>query len=174
VFDDASLENAVAGLMEAKFRASDQTCVCANSVYVQEGIYDRFVSAFAEEVQRSMQPGGPEDLQTTLGCLINDKAVQKVERLVEDAIDLGAEIVLGGKKQHGERGNFYSATILQDMAADMDTGRQEIFGPVVSFFKFGTEEEVLKLKQPSRSRTGKLCVYSQPAAGLEDGRSITK
>ncbi|PMD39473.1 ALDH-like protein [Hyaloscypha variabilis F] len=113
VFDDASLENAVAGLMAAKFRASDQTCVCANSVYVQEGIYDRFVSAFAEEVQRSMQPGGPEDLQTTLGCLINDKAVQKVERLVEDAIDLGAEIVLGGKKQHAERGHFYPATILK-------------------------------------------------------------
>ena len=159
MFDDASLENAVAGLMAAKFRASDQTCVCANSVYVQEGIYDRFVSAFAEEVQRSMQPGGPEDLQTTLGCLINDKAVQKVERLVEDAIDLGAEIVLGGKKQHAERGHFYPATILKDMTADMDASRQEIFGPVVSFFKFGTEEEVLKLKQPSRSRTGKLCVY---------------
>jgi succinate-semialdehyde dehydrogenase/glutarate-semialdehyde dehydrogenase len=145
VFHDASLENAVTGLMAAKFRASGQTCVCANRVYVQEGIYDRFVSAFAEKVQQSMHDGSSNDPQTTLGCLINDKAVQKVERLVKNAIELGAEIVLGGKKEHGKRGNFYPATILKDMTADMDASRQEIFGPVVSFFKFGTEEEVLKL-----------------------------
>jgi succinate-semialdehyde dehydrogenase/glutarate-semialdehyde dehydrogenase len=103
------------------------------------------VSAFAAEVQQAMQPGGSEDPQTTLGCLINEKAVQKVERLVENAVDHGAEIVLGGKKEQGEMETFYPAIILQGMSTKMNASREEIFGPVVSFFKFETEEEVLEL-----------------------------
>ncbi|KAE9381111.1 aldehyde dehydrogenase [Stipitochalara longipes BDJ] len=92
-----------------------------------------------------MLPGNSEDSQTTLGCLINEKAVRKVELPVKNAVDQGAEIILGGKKEHGERGTFYPATISKGMNANMEANREGVFGPVVSFFKFDTEEEVLEL-----------------------------
>ncbi|RDW62459.1 succinate-semialdehyde dehydrogenase-like protein [Coleophoma cylindrospora] len=145
IFNDAQIESAVAGLMAAKFRASGQTCVCANRIYVQSKIYDSFIAAFAAEVERSMISGASEDPRTSLGCLINAKAVQKVERLVKDATEHGAEVVIGGKKAGHEMDTFYPPTILKNMKPTMQAFSEEIFGPVVSFFKFETEDEVLAL-----------------------------
>lgn len=92
--------------MAAKFRASGQTCVCANRVYVQEGIYDTFVGQLAKVVENRLIPGDPMSTSTTIGPLINTKAVRKVERLVDDACRLGAEVVTGGSRSNRDPETF--------------------------------------------------------------------
>lgn len=143
VFDDADIDQAIEGLMAAKFRASGQTCVCANRVYVQKGIYDAFIERFAAVVDQRMIPGHPADPATTLGPLISTKAVEKVERLVADAKEHGATVVTGGSRAATDPDTFYPATILKDMKPGMRASREEWFGPVVAFYPFETEAELL-------------------------------
>lgn len=149
VFDDADIEKAIEGLMAAKFRASGQTCVCANRIYVQEGIHDRFLERFAQVVSKRMISGDPLVEETTLGPLINAKATEKVVRLVQDACENGAEAVIGGVRSGKEAATFYPATILKGMKPSMQASREEWFGPVVAFYKFGSEQELLSMANDS-------------------------
>lgn len=141
VFDDADLDAAVEGALIAKFRNSGQTCVCANRFYIQDGIYDRFVEKFAARVA-SLVVGNGAQAGTTIGPLIDGKAVAGVEALVAQAREAGARVVAGGKR-HAFGGAFYEPTVLADVTADMRVAREEIFGPVAPLFRFSTEEEVI-------------------------------
>ncbi|WP_299566867.1 NADP-dependent succinate-semialdehyde dehydrogenase [Enterovirga sp.] len=143
VFDDADLEPAVKGAMASKYRNAGQTCVCANRILVQDGIYDRFVARLAEAVSGMKVADGFKE-GTTLGPLIDAKAVAKVEEHVSDALEKGARIVAGGKR-HGAGQNFFEPTILADTTPDMKLFREETFGPVAPIFRFHTEEEAIAL-----------------------------
>jgi succinate-semialdehyde dehydrogenase/glutarate-semialdehyde dehydrogenase len=141
VFDDADLDKAVQGAMASKYRNAGQTCVCANRIYVQEGVYDAFAEKLAGEVRKMKVGPGTADGVTT-GPLINKAAVEKVEEHVADALKHGASVVLGGKR-HALGGNFYEPTILANVTKEMMVAREETFGPVAPLFKFKTEEDVI-------------------------------
>ena len=143
VFDDADLDRAVAGAMASKYRNAGQTCVCANRIYVQEGVYERFAEKLAAEVKKMKVGAGTEDGVTT-GPLINKAAVEKVEEHVADALEHGATIVLGGRR-HSRDGNFYEPTILANVTQQMMVAREETFGPVAPLFKFKTEADVIAM-----------------------------
>ena len=143
VFDDADLEPAVNGAIASKYRNAGQTCVCANRIYVQSGIYDRFAARLAEKVS-AMKVGNGLDQGTVIGPLIEDKAIAKVEEHVRDAVSKGAKVLVGGKRVEGG-GHFYVPTVLTDIKADMLVLREETFGPVAPLMKFETEEEVIRL-----------------------------
>jgi succinate-semialdehyde dehydrogenase/glutarate-semialdehyde dehydrogenase len=143
VFDDADLDKAVAGAMASKYRNAGQTCVCANRIYVQEGVYDKFADKLAAEVKKMKVGAGTEEGVTT-GPLINKAAVEKVEEHVADALKHGAKIVLGGKRA-ARGGNFYEPTILANVTQEMMVAREETFGPVAPLFKFKTEAEVIAM-----------------------------
>jgi succinate-semialdehyde dehydrogenase/glutarate-semialdehyde dehydrogenase len=141
VFDDADLDKAVAGAMASKYRNAGQTCVCANRIYVQAGVYDAFAGKLAAEVGKmKLGPGTAEGVTT--GPLINKAAVEKVEEHMADALKHGASIVVGGKR-HALGGNFYEPTVLANVTRDMLVAREETFGPVAPLFKFKTEEDVI-------------------------------
>lgn len=141
VFDDADLDKAVEGAMIAKMRNGGEACTAANRLFVQSGIYDRFVSAFGGRMQAvKVGPGTAED--TECGPLVNALAVGKVAELVDDAVAKGARVVCGGKRINGQ-GHFYGPTVLADVSATADIARAEIFGPVAPIFKFETEDEVI-------------------------------
>lgn len=148
VFDDADLEKAVDGAIAAKFRSSGQTCVCANRIYVQSGIYKKFAKKFAERVTK-FKVGGGYDEGTTHGPLIHEKAVGKVHEHVEDAKQKGASVIVGGHGLEELGPNFYSMTVLTDMKKDMRLHKEETFGPVAGLFKFETEDEVIGLANES-------------------------
>jgi succinate-semialdehyde dehydrogenase/glutarate-semialdehyde dehydrogenase len=141
VFDDADLDKAVQGAMASKYRNAGQTCVCANRIYVQEGVYDAFAEKLAGEVRKMKVGPGTADGVTT-GPLINKAAVEKVEEHVADALKHGASVVLGGKR-HALGGNFYEPTILANVTKEMMVAREETFGPVAPLFKFKSEEDVI-------------------------------
>jgi succinate-semialdehyde dehydrogenase/glutarate-semialdehyde dehydrogenase len=141
VFDDADLGKAVQGAMASKYRNAGQTCVCANRIYVQDGVYDAFAEKLAAEVRKMKVGPGTEEGVTT-GPLINKAAVDKVEEHLSDALGKGAKVILGGKR-HALGGNFYEPTILADVTADMLVAREETFGPVAPLFRFKTEEDVI-------------------------------
>src|SRR5262245_9973955 len=143
VFDDADLEPAVNGALASKYRNAGQTCVCANRIYVQSGIYDRFASRLAEKVAE-MKVGNGLEQGTVIGPLIEEKAVAKVEEHVRDALSKGAKVLVGGKRAEGG-GHFYVPTVLTDVKADMLAIHEETFGPVAPLMKFDTEEEVIRL-----------------------------
>ncbi|XP_020573294.1 succinate-semialdehyde dehydrogenase, mitochondrial [Phalaenopsis equestris] len=143
VFDDADIDVAVKGTLAAKFRNSGQTCVCANRILVQEGIYDKFAKAFSESVQK-LQVGNGLEEGVVQGPLINETAVEKVERLVKDATSKGANIVLGGKR-HSLGMTFYEPTVIGNANNEMLVCREEIFGPVASLLRFKTEEEAISI-----------------------------
>lgn len=143
VFDDADLDEAVKGTIASKYRNTGQTCVCANRILVQDGVYDAFtaklkVAVEALTVGDGMEPG------VTQGPLINHDAVLKVEEHITDALAKGATIVTGGKR-HTRGGNFFEPTILADVPANALIFRQETFGPVAPLFRFKTEEEAIRL-----------------------------
>jgi succinate-semialdehyde dehydrogenase/glutarate-semialdehyde dehydrogenase len=143
VFDDADLERAVAGVMASKFRNAGQTCVCANRIFVQNGIYDAFARRLREVVSaqvigNGMQPG------VTIGPLIDQNAVAKVEEHIEDALARGASVYVGGKR-HALGGAFFEPTILTDVPAGTKLMSEETFGPVAPLTRFSTEEEVIRL-----------------------------
>lgn len=143
VFDDADLDAAVAGAMASKYRNAGQTCVCANRLLVQDGIYDAFAAKLAEAVARlRVGPGLSGEVEQ--GPLINEDAVAKVETLVADAVGKGARVLCGGRR-HALGGTFYEPTILTGVTAQMRVAREEIFGPVAPLFRFHTEAEAIAL-----------------------------
>jgi len=143
VFDDADLDAAVAGAIASKYRNAGQTCVCANRLLVQDGIYDAFAARLAEAVaQLKVGPGLTGETQQ--GPLINQDAVAKVEELLVDATAKGARVVLGGKR-HSLGHGFFEPTIVTDVTPAMRVAREEIFGPVAPLFRFHTEEEAVQM-----------------------------
>ena len=144
VFDDADLDLAVAGAIASKFRSSGQTCVCANRIYIQKPIYDRFASAFAEKVKQ-FKVGGGYGEGVTHGPLIHDRAINKVDAHVRDAEKRGAKIVVGGHKIEKLGPNFYEPTVLTGMKMDMQMASEETFGPVAGLYPFETEKEVVDM-----------------------------
>ncbi|XP_041991412.1 succinate-semialdehyde dehydrogenase, mitochondrial-like [Salvia splendens] len=143
IFDDADLDVAVKGALASKFRNSGQTCVCANRVLVQEGIYEKFADAFSKAVENMKVGHGFTEGAVDVGPLINDAAVHKVESFVQDAISKGAKVLVGGKK-HSLGMRFYEPTVLTDVKNEMILAREEIFGPVAPLQKFKTEEEAIR------------------------------
>ena len=141
VFDDADIDSAVEGAMVSKYRNAGQTCVCANRLYVQSGVYDAFVEKLAAKAS-GIKLGNGFDAGVQQGPLIDDAAIQKVESHVADALAKGARVVVGGNKV-GER--FYTPTVLADVTSEMLCAKEETFGPVAPVFKFETEAEVIKL-----------------------------
>jgi succinate-semialdehyde dehydrogenase/glutarate-semialdehyde dehydrogenase len=139
VFDDADLDSAVEGAMASKFRNAGQTCVCANRLYAQEGIYDEFVRKLAAKV-RAMKVGNGFEEGVVQGPLIDEFAVQKVQRHVEDALAKGAKIVTGGKKLQGQ---FFEPTVISGATGEMLCAKEETFGPVAPVFKFKSEQEAI-------------------------------
>ncbi|KAG8900543.1 succinate semialdehyde dehydrogenase NADP+ linked [Tulasnella sp. 403] len=144
VFDDADIDKAVEGAIISKFRASGQTCVCANRIYVQSSIYADFASRLADKVDK-FKIGNGLDEGVTHGPVIHDKAIQKIERHVEDALSRGAEILVGGKRATNMSGSFFQPTVLSNVPADSQIMDEETFGPVAALVKFETENEVLDL-----------------------------
>ncbi|KAF4389020.1 hypothetical protein F8388_026749 [Cannabis sativa] len=175
VFDDADLDVAVKGVVSiiphmvtkrsvtwsalyclvvgvaiaAKFRNAGQTCVCANRILVQEGIYEKFANAFSKAVQNMKVGDGFSD-DVVQGPLINEAAVTKVESLVQDAVSKGAKVILGGKR-HNLGMTFYEPTIIGDTNNEMRISREEIFGPVASLLRFKTEEEAIHVANDTNS-----------------------
>ncbi|MEG9488100.1 NAD-dependent succinate-semialdehyde dehydrogenase [Mannheimia indoligenes] len=142
VFDDADLDKAVEGVFASKFRNAGQTCVCANRIYVQAGIYEQFLAKFKQKVEQ-IKLGAPTEPDVTIGALISPKAVEKVEDHIENALSLGAELVMGGKR-HELGGTFFQPTILKNVTQEMKVAREETFAPLAPIFKFETEEEVIQ------------------------------
>jgi succinate-semialdehyde dehydrogenase/glutarate-semialdehyde dehydrogenase len=143
VFDDAELEPAVKGAIASKYRNAGQTCVCANRILVQDGIYDAFVNRLSEVVSQ-MKVGDGFGEGTVIGPLIDDKAVAKVEEHVGDALAKGARVVTGGRR-HALGHTFYEPTVLVGATPEMKVFREETFGPVAPIFRFKTEEEAIRL-----------------------------
>lgn len=143
VFDDANLDEAVAGAMASKYRNAGQTCVCANRILVQAGIYDRFAKALAEAAAKLKVGPGKND-GVTVGPLINAKAVAKVETLVKDALSKGAKTVLGGKPD-ASGDLFYQPSVLTGVTKSMALVNEEIFGPVAALMRFETDDEGIEL-----------------------------
>ncbi|MBV6658504.1 MAG: NAD-dependent succinate-semialdehyde dehydrogenase [Devosiaceae bacterium] len=141
VFDDADLDAAVEGALLSKYRNNGQTCVCANRIYVQSGIYDAFAQKLTAKVQ-SLTVGDGFGDGVTVGPLINSAAVDKVEAHIDDATSHGAGITTGGKR-HALGGSFFEPTVLTGVTKAMRIAREETFGPVAPLFKFDTEEEVI-------------------------------
>lgn len=141
VFEDANLEKAAEGLIASKYRNAGQTCVCANRVYVQSSIKDKFLEIFKQKVEALNVGNGMQD-GVEIGPLINQDALNKVEHLLADAVSKGATILTGGKKHTASQLSF-EPTIITDIADDMDIATQEIFGPIAPVFMFDTEEEVI-------------------------------
>jgi len=141
VFDDADLDAAVAGAMIAKYRNGGQTCVCANRIYVQSGVYD----AFAEKLKiavAALQVGDGFEAGTTTGPLISEAALEKVQNHIKDALAKGATIIEGGAR-HEKGLTFFEPTVMTGMSADMLVAREETFGPLAPLFRFETEQEVI-------------------------------
>ncbi len=143
VFDDADLDKAVEGAMISKFRNAGQTCVCANRLYVQAGVYDAFIGKLKTAIEK-LVVGNGLDNGVTQGPLIDSKAMDKVKRLLKNATDKGAKVVTGGKP-HPRGGNFFEPTLLIDMKKEMDISLQEIFGPLCAVYKFEHDEEAIAL-----------------------------
>ena len=143
VFDDADLDAAVAGAMASKYRNAGQTCVCANRLLVQDGVHDAFAAKLAVAVAKlKVGPGLSGEVEQ--GPLINEDAVLKVETLLNDALEKGAQLVCGGKR-HALGGTFFEPTILTGVTPAMRVAREEIFGPVAPLFRFHTEEEAIRM-----------------------------
>ena len=139
VFDDADIDSAVEGAFASKYRNAGQTCVCSNRIYVQEGVYEAFVEKFAAKVKTAKVGNGFED-GVNQGPLIEEAALEKVQRHVEDAKAKGGRVLVGGKRLDGQ---FFEPTVVADATADMLCAREETFGPFAPVFKFKTEQEAI-------------------------------
>jgi succinate-semialdehyde dehydrogenase/glutarate-semialdehyde dehydrogenase len=143
VFDDADLDEAVKGAIASKYRNTGQTCVCANRLLVQNGVYDAFAAKLAEAVKAlKVADGMTEGAQQ--GPLIDMAAIEKVEDHIRDALSKGARIVIGGER-HSLGGTFFQPTVLADVTTEMKVTRDETFGPVAPLFRFDTEEQAIKM-----------------------------
>ena len=141
VFDDADIESAVEGAMISKYRNAGQTCVCANRLFVQQGIYEEFVTRLAEKA-RTIQVGNGFEADVRQGPLIDEEALQKVESHVADALAHGARLITGGKRLSEF---FYEPTVLADVNTSMRCSREETFGPVAPVFSFSNEQQVIAM-----------------------------
>lgn len=142
VFDDADIDAAVQGAIIAKFRNNGQTCVCANRIYVQSGIYDQFCTQLANAVSE-LPVGNGFDEGVVFGPMIDMGGVEKVEEHIADAVSKGAEVILGGGR-HELGGTFVQPTVIKNVTAQMSVATEETFGPVAPIFKFETEDEVVE------------------------------
>jgi len=143
VFNDADIDAAVDGAMASKFRNTGQTCVCANRLLVQEGVYDEFSKKLAVAVEK-MRIGDGLKGETEQGPLIDMAAVEKVEEHIQDAVAKGAKVISGGSR-HALGGTFFQPTVLADVNTDMKVTREETFGPVAPLYRFETEEQALQM-----------------------------
>jgi succinate-semialdehyde dehydrogenase/glutarate-semialdehyde dehydrogenase len=141
VFDDADLDAAVAGAIACKFRNNGQTCVCANRIYVQKGVYDAFAEKFTAAVNALRVGDGLSD-GTTLGPLIEAKAIDKVQSHLDDALSKGGTVLTGGKP-HDLGGLFFEPTIISNATKDMSVSSDETFGPFAPLFMFEDEDDVI-------------------------------
>ncbi|XP_064561235.1 succinate-semialdehyde dehydrogenase, mitochondrial [Zonotrichia leucophrys gambelii] len=144
VFDSANVDRAVAGALASKYRNSGQTCVCTNRFLVQKGIHDEFVEKFAKAIDKELHVGNGFDAKTTQGPLINEKAVEKVEKHIKDAVSQGASVVTGGKR-HSLGKNFFEPTLLTNVTTKMLCTQEETFGPLAPVIKFDTEAEAVAI-----------------------------
>ena len=142
VFDDADLEKAAEGLIASKYRNAGQTCVCANRVYVQDSIKDKFLEIFVQKVAE-LTVGNGMDEGVDIGPLINKKALEKVQALLKDALDKGATLITGGSTNSASE-LTYNPTIISDITSDMDIASEEIFGPIATIFTFKDEADVIR------------------------------
>jgi succinate-semialdehyde dehydrogenase/glutarate-semialdehyde dehydrogenase len=142
VFDDADLDAAVEGAIASKYRNAGQTCVCANRIYVQSNVYDAFASKLAGKVEQ-LSVGDGFKAGVTIGPLIDEQGIAKVEDHVRDAVSKGAKVILGGNRIDGA-GTFFAPTILTEVAHGMTVAREETFGPVAPLFRFETVEDVIR------------------------------
>ncbi|SAK77423.1 succinate-semialdehyde dehydrogenase (NAD(P)(+)) [Caballeronia arationis] len=143
VFDDADLDAAVAGLLASKFRNGGQTCVCPNRVYVQSGVYEKFADLLATRVA-ALKVAPATDPDAQIGPMINARAIDKIARHVDDAVNKGARVVAGGKRLTTLGPNYYAPTVLADATSDMQLSCEETFGPVVPLFRFDDEEQAIR------------------------------
>lgn len=142
VFDDADLEKAAEGLIASKYRNAGQTCVCANRVYVQDSIKDKFLDVFVKKVAE-LNVGNGMDEGVDIGPLINKKALEKVQALLKDALDKGATLITGGSTNDASELS-YNPTVITDISSDMDIAHEEIFGPIATIFTFKDEADVIR------------------------------
>jgi succinate-semialdehyde dehydrogenase / glutarate-semialdehyde dehydrogenase len=143
VFDDADLDAAVEGAIASKYRNAGQTCVCANRIYVQAGVYDAFAAKLTDKVS-AFKVGAGTEAGVVIGPVIDEQGLKKVEQHVSDALGKGAKVVLGGKR-HDRGGLFFQPTVLANVTADMLVSHEETFGPVAPLIRFKTEEEAIRL-----------------------------
>lgn len=144
VFDDADVDKAVEGAIASKFRSSGQTCVCANRIFIQSGIYDSFAEKFATKVKKFNVGSGYQE-GVTHGPLIHDRAVTKVEQHVRDAESKGGRVIVGGQKVPDLGSNYFQPTVITGMHKDMKLASEETFGPLAGLFPFETEKDVVEL-----------------------------
>lgn len=150
VFDDADVDAAVAGAVTSKFRSSGQTCVSANRIFVHDAIYDEFASKLAARVRNEFVIGnGLSKASVTHGPLIHNRAVEKNEEHIRDALSKGAKCLIGGARIPELGANFFQPTVLTDVTGDMKIADEETFGPVAGLFRFRTENEVVELANKS-------------------------
>jgi len=143
VFDDADLDAAVKGAMASKYRNAGQTCVCVNRIFVQDGVYDSFIERFSKAVG-ALKVGDGFDSDVTIGPLINEAAIEKVEEHISDAVAKGAELKSGGRR-HSLGGTFFEPTVLIGATREMSVFKEETFGPLAPVFRFRTESEAIEL-----------------------------
>ena len=143
VFDDCDMEQAIQGAMASKYRNAGQTCVCANRILVQDSVYDEFASRFAQAVGELQVGSGLSD-GVTQGPLIDMAAVEKVEEHIQDALDKGARLVVGGER-HSLGGQFFRPTVLAEATREMKISSEETFGPVAPLFRFSSEDEAVEM-----------------------------
>jgi len=143
VFDDADLDAAAEGALASKYRNAGQTCVCANRIYVQDKVYDAFAQKLAEKV-KAFKVGRGTEAGVTIGPLIDEQGMKKVEDHVADATRKGAKVILGGKR-HALGGRFFEPTLLTEVTPDMKVSNEETFGPVAPLYRFKTDEDAVKL-----------------------------
>ena len=143
VFEDADLDQAAEGAIASKYRNAGQTCVCANRLLVQESVYDIFAEKLSEKVA-ALKVGNGMEPGVTLGPLIDEKAIEKVEEHVSDALAHGAQLMAGGKR-HALGGLFYEPTILANVDTSMKVTKEETFGPVAPLFRFKDEAEAIRM-----------------------------
>tara|TARA_A100001037_G_C15118951_1_gene622851 strand:+ start:549 stop:2078 length:1530 start_codon:yes stop_codon:yes gene_type:complete len=143
VFDDCNMEEAVAGAMASKYRNTGQTCVCANRILVQDGVYEEFSRKFAQSVGE-LEVGSGLDHGVSQGPLIDMAAVEKVEEHIKDALDKGARLMVGGER-HPLGGQFFQPTVLSEATNNMKVAKEETFGPVAPIFRFSTDSEAIKM-----------------------------
>jgi succinate-semialdehyde dehydrogenase/glutarate-semialdehyde dehydrogenase len=141
VFDDADLDAAIEGALASKYRNAGQTCVCANRIYVQDGVYDAFAAKLVAAVAKLKVGNGVEE-GVTQGPMIDVKAIEKVEEHIADALEKGGRLLAGGKR-HALGHSFFEPTIIADVTSEMRVAKEETFGPLAPLFRFTTEEDVL-------------------------------